>query len=261
MKILVVATGGTIGSVRADSIDLDKNNLKILDHCQRDGVEYVGVSPFSVLSENISIALWRDLVDYIKGVDFDQYAGVIILHGSDTLAFTAAIIGNAFCDRPIALVAADKPIEDADSNGIANFNLAVDCVVDGIVAPLVCYDGIHSALGITSAGADDRFVSIDTDIQPLGTTDIFDKQILIVPAYPTVDMAHYCLDDVDIVLVNMFHSATVPDQIRDFAQQSTTPFLFVTHKGSADYATSAGMDSILFSSTIENAFARNLLTK
>ena len=34
-KILVIALGGTIGSVMTDSISLDKNSFKILDFVKR----------------------------------------------------------------------------------------------------------------------------------------------------------------------------------------------------------------------------------
>ena len=52
-KILVIALGGTIGSVMTDSISLDKNSFKILDYVKDGSVEFSTLSPFAVLSENI----------------------------------------------------------------------------------------------------------------------------------------------------------------------------------------------------------------
>lgn len=261
MKILVVATGGTIGSVRNGTIGLDKNNLKILDFCRRDNVDYVGVSPYSVLSENISIEHWRKLIAYLGSVDYDAYDGVIVLHGSDTLAYTAAIIGNAFPSEKIVLVASDKPVEDESSNAIPNFNLALDMMENGIEHPIVCYDGVHNALGITSADVDDKFVSIDTAIQPLDARRIYDKSILVIRAYPSIDMSLFNVDSADDVIVDMFHSATVPDSIKACAKSSEKSFHFVTHKASADYDTAQDIDGIIYNCTVENAFARILLTK
>lgn len=261
MKILVVATGGTIGSVRNGTIVLDENNLKIIEHCKRENVELVGVSPYSVLSENIGVEHWRMLFDYLNSVDFDAFDGVIILHGSDTLAYTSAIIGNAFPNDSIVLVAADKPIEDEDSNGIYNFNLALDMLEKGITSPIVCYDDVHSALGITSADVNDIFFSIDTDLVPVCSRTIYEKSILIIKAYPTIDMSAYNFDNTDAVIVDMFHSATVPDGIKACARDCKAPFYFVTHKASADYDTAQDIDNIVYNCTVENAFARLLLTK
>lgn len=261
MKILVVATGGTIGSVRNGTIGLDDNNLKILDYCKRDNVDFVGVSPYSVFSENICVEHWRVLIDYLDSVDFGLYDGVIILHGSDTLAYTSAIIGNAFPNESIALVASDKPVEDEDSNAVPNFNLALDEIEKGVEHPIVCYDEVHNALGITSADITDKFVSIDTNIQPLCSRMIFDKSILVIRAYPSIDMTLFNIDSADEVIVDMFHSATVPESIKECAKVSKKPFHFVTHKASADYDTAQDIEGIIYNFTVENAFARILLTK
>ena len=110
-KILVIGLGGTIGSVAGESISLDDNCLKILDVTEHTNVQFDTVSPFKVLSENMTKALWQKLIDCLDEVDFSKYKGVIILHGSDTLAFTSAIIANAFADKNIVLVASDKPVE------------------------------------------------------------------------------------------------------------------------------------------------------
>ena len=56
-KILVIGLGGTIGSVEGDSIGLDNNCLKILNTVEYDNVELEGVSPFKILSENMTKAL------------------------------------------------------------------------------------------------------------------------------------------------------------------------------------------------------------
>lgn len=260
-KILTVGLGGTIGSVKTDSIGLDSNNLKILDYVQRNGVEFEGASPFSVLSENMSIELWRRLIDFLSGVDFSAYDGVIILHGSDTLAFTSSLIANAFPDESIVFVASDKPIEDENANGIANFNRAVDCILNGNRGVFVSYDGLFHGDLVSSINAEERLTSIDKTQAPLNKKEIFDKSILIINSYVGVDINNYNLQNVDAVLVGMYHSATVPNQLVAFSKTCGKPVYFVTHKSSADYETADGLDNIIFNSTIENAYARLLLTK
>ncbi|MFR5875670.1 MAG: asparaginase domain-containing protein [Eubacterium sp.] len=264
-KILVIALGGTIGSVKTDSIGLDKNNLKILDYCRRDDVEFTGVSPFSVLSENMSIALWMRLIDFLDSIDFSLYKGVIILHGSDTLAYTSSLIANAFVNERIVFVAADKPIENNQSNGIDNFNTAVDMIVSSdFNCPFVSYNGMHRADCITSANIKDEFLSLDSTLPPVNSRIIHCKNVLIINPYIEINFDNYNLDNVDCVLINMYHSATVPDSTKVFCEilsKQCIPYYFVTHKSSADYETADGLDNIIFNCTIENAYARILLTK
>lgn len=263
-KILVVALGGTIGSVRKSKISLDENNLKILDFIDKKGVEFIGASPFSVLSENMSIELWQRLIDYLKGVDFGAYLGVIILHGSDTLAFTSSIIANAFPNEKIVLVASDKPIEDENSNGILNFSSAVALISSGINTPMVCYDGIHKADCITSADINDNFKALDSTIPPVNSTNISDKNILIVKAYPNNSYKNYNLDNLDAVLFEMYHSATISENVFEFCrilERKNIPYYFVTHKSSAEYETAEGLKRIIFNCTVENAYAHILLSK
>jgi L-asparaginase len=266
MTILVIGLGGTIGSVKGkDSITLDKNNLKILDYCKRDDVEFKGVSPFSILSENMNIAKWRELISYLDDINFAKYDGVIILHGSDTLAYTSALIGNTFADEKIILVASDKPIEDKNSNAIDNFNNAVDVIVNSkITSPLVSYNGIFRADSITSADIHDTFLSLHTTLEPINSKVIYDKNILIVNPYVNIDYNNYNLDKVDCVLIGMYHSATVPSNTIEFCKKlesHSIRYNFVTHKQSADYETATELKNIIFNCTIENAYARMLLTK
>lgn len=263
-RILVIALGGTIGSVRRGRIGLDKNNLKILDCCKREGVEFVGVSPFSVLSENMSIELWRRLIEFIEKSHLEEYDGTIILHGSDTLAFTSSIIANAFPNESIVLVAANKPVEDEDSNGKDNFNAALDILLSGKKGVFVSYGAVHGADSITSADIKDEFVSIPNIHKPLGSRIIYDKNILIVNSYVGMNFESYNLENTDAVLIGMYHSATVPESAKAFSEKCKSmniPCYFVTHKLSADYESAAGIDNIIFGCTMENAYARMLLTK
>ena len=263
-KILVVALGGTIGSTVNGCISLDGNNLRILQYYDRDGVQFEGVSPFAVLSENMCVDLWRQLFAFLSSVDYDRYDGVIILHGSDTLAYTAAMVGNAFSDRRIVLVAADKPLECPDSNGVANFALAVEHILGGKTGVFASYNRMMDSLCITSAGMDDDFLSVDGTLPPLGSRTISDRRILVIQPYVNMDFDCYNTDNIDAVLIGMYHSATVPQNAVSFSRRMRArriPCYFVTHRQSADYETAQDIDNIIFSCTMENAYARLLLTK
>ena len=258
-KILVIALGGTIGSKRCKSIGLSDNTARIVDFCSRKDIEFEIVSPFSVLSEHITREHWKTLIDYLSNVDFGKYKGVIILHGSDTLAYTSSIVANAFPKENIVLVASNKPIDEAESNAVENFNRAVEQIQNGNGGVFVSYDGIMKGNCITSADINDKFFALDETVLPTGKRKISNKNVLIIKPYPEIDMSIFDFSNVDEILFEMYHSATVPKQISQFCKSTNIPYHFVTHCKSADYETANDIDNIIFSCTIENAFAISIL--
>lgn len=260
-KILLIGLGGTIASVKADKICLD-NAFKILDFCKFDDVKFTCYSPFNMFSENMSIKSWMELLKYMQGIDFESYDGVIILHGSDTLAYTGAIIGNAFSTESIVLVASDKPIEDSASNGVQNFCDAIDHIKAGGKGVFVSYDGIKNALQTTSANINDSFCTISAPQKANVKKNICNKNVLIIKLYPSINFDSYKLENVDEVLIEMYHSATSPASVSHFINELNErkiPYHFVTHKPSAEYETAQGLNNIIFNSTIENAYANCIM--
>ena len=245
-KILLIGTGGTIACVKDENIHLDKA-FKILEYVQIDDVQFECVSPFCILSENIDFNNWKCLIDYISSVDFNEYKGAIVLHGSDTLSFTGALIANMFYDKPIVLVASDKPLEDKSANGFKNFETAVEYVKKGINKVHISYDSIYEA----------------EENAPLDNPVFTAKNILVISPYVNVNYDNYRLDGVDAVLHTMYHSATAPENVKVFMQKCKVrniPFYFVTENGSADYQSAVDFDNIVFNSTLESAYARLLLS-
>jgi len=155
--ILVVFTGGTIGS-RASGGLIDVDGQAGYDLLARYGsmaeggsaegqgqgrdgeswgvaakaskLRFETVQPYQTLSENMNPAHWTALIACIRQAAPERYRGVIVTHGSDTLAFTSAALSYAFADVgvPIVLVAANYPLDDARSNGLRNFAAAVDLI-------------------------------------------------------------------------------------------------------------------------------------
>ena len=249
-KILVVALGGTIGSIWGNKIMPDKNPLKVLDY-YKGNAEFECVSPFVCLSENMTRELWRRLIDCLNGIDCEKYEGVIILHGSDTLAYTSAIIANAFWDKNIVLVAADKPIECSNSNGIKNFEAAVEHLLSHKDGVYVSYNGIKKGDCITSADVNDEFKCIKSTILPAKKKKVSDKNVLIIKPFVGINLKS--------MIFEMYHSATVPKEIIEFSSKLNCPYIFVTHKKSADYESAIGIKNIVFECTVENAYAHMIL--
>lgn len=133
-KILVVLTGGTIGSVVIDNtIDTDDKSTYILIKAYEEQYGQNAIfkveQPYNTLSENITLEVWNALVDYLSKVKASEYKGIIITHGTDTCSYTAALLGTLYkgmnMDIPIVLVSSNYAIGEQGSNGLSNFANAV----------------------------------------------------------------------------------------------------------------------------------------
>lgn len=127
-KICVIFTGGTIGSrVCGDTVDLRNDDKSILIEKYRerygDTVEFDELHPLNILSENVQPSDLEKMADCVRKVNKDEYDGIIITHGTDTLCFTANLFSQLFCDIkiPVVFVSALYPLDDERSNGLDNF--------------------------------------------------------------------------------------------------------------------------------------------
>lgn len=131
-RICVIFTGGTIGSYsNGGVVDLnpETGSLLIEKYRERFGnqIEFDELRPLNILSENMQPADLKTMADCIRGVNKDDYDGIILTHGTDTLCFTANLFSQIFCDIkiPLVLVSALYPLDDDRSRGVENFAGAV----------------------------------------------------------------------------------------------------------------------------------------
>ena len=138
-QLLVVFTGGTIGSQKqGDGIDVNQSGSYMLiddynsSPQKRKDVELHAIQPLNLLSENMTTNDWVTLSEAIRGVDLTSFDGLVITHGSDTLAYSAAMISYLFAasNIPIVLTASNYPLADERSNGRRNFTNAIDFIAE-----------------------------------------------------------------------------------------------------------------------------------
>ena len=135
-RILVVFTGGTIGSSVSDgwiSPDGDTKHLIIEKYRNITGDKetiFIPIIPYTTLSEYLSEREINLLSDCLfENID-KGYDGIIVTHGTDTIQYTAAALSYMLsgADIPIVLVSAAYPLEDERSNGVSNFTGAVEFI-------------------------------------------------------------------------------------------------------------------------------------
>lgn len=146
-NILTVYTGGTICSFAQEegrSLNVTAAKRIIVDNFirgGRKGGETVEEGLFedsgleaTTLSENMTVAKLDSIIRHIVTFDLDKYAGVIVLHGTDTLAYSTVVLSLLFerAPVPIMLVSANRPPDDPLTNANANFRTAAELIMAGI---------------------------------------------------------------------------------------------------------------------------------
>ncbi|MCX4312990.1 MAG: asparaginase domain-containing protein [Clostridia bacterium] len=139
MKINLVATGGTIGS------RVVNGEYVISDEATRQIANVIGASKvfgeFKIHSAGVGLAALNTLRLTILDALEDKPDGVVVTHGTDTLAFSASYLAYAFADTkiPIVMCAADMPLTDYDSNGYDVLNAAKSFIARGERGVFVLY--------------------------------------------------------------------------------------------------------------------------
>lgn len=154
MKILVVFTGGTIGSKTKNGwISTYENTLYTLtdSYKKREDVEFICHNPYTILSENLSEKeinlLQKEIADNLNC----GYDGIIVTHGTDTLQYTSCAMEYAFSSAkiPIVFVSSSTPLENKNANGYINFEAAVEFI----------YQNISSGVFVSYKNDNNDFVS------------------------------------------------------------------------------------------------------
>lgn len=148
-KICVIFTGGTIGSVRRGAfVGTDEGTGGLLFDLYRQkygtGTAFDFCRPLDILSENVRKADLTELAACLQERLNGDYDGIIITHGTDTLAFTAPLFSVLFCDvrLPIVFVSALYPLEDERSNGLDNFAAAADFIGEKLPGVYVAFRNV-----------------------------------------------------------------------------------------------------------------------
>ncbi|MDD3335339.1 MAG: asparaginase [Eubacteriales bacterium] len=142
MKIALLATGGTIACTPGEhgleptlkAADLG-NSIGGVFHC-----EIVTQDVFLMDSSNMQPEEWSALAaavdDALKHCD-----GVVITHGTDTMAYTAAALSFmlAGIDKPVILTGSQLPIGHPLSDARQNLLHAVTAAMEGVGGVYVCF--------------------------------------------------------------------------------------------------------------------------
>jgi L-asparaginase len=132
-SVLLIYTGGTIGMMQdARSGELKPFDFKTLTkqipELNKFAIELNSIS-FShpIDSSNMNPGIWIELVQIIKD-NYHKYNGFVILHGSDTMSFTASALSFMLenLSKPVVLTGSQLPIGIIRTDGKENLITAIE---------------------------------------------------------------------------------------------------------------------------------------
>lgn len=130
--ILIIYTGGTIGMIE----DIESGTLRPFnfDHLI-DNVPKIRMLDYDIDniqfeepidSSDMSTTDWKKIAGYI-GSNYDHYDGFVVLHGTDTMAYTASALSFMLenLHKPVIITGSQLPIGEVRTDGEENLITAL----------------------------------------------------------------------------------------------------------------------------------------
>ncbi|MDY6270270.1 MAG: type I asparaginase [Prevotella sp.] len=220
-KVFLIYTGGTIGMGH----NPDTGALEPLDfnHLMDNVPEFkqlptkVDVYQFTppIDSSDISPRQWAQLVRIISQ-RYDEYDGFVILHGTDTMAYTASALSFLLenLTKPVILTGSQLPIgqlrTDGKENMMTSLELASACHEDGTpMVPEVCiyFNGKLIRGNRATKQNADGFNAFDSFNYPhlcdAGVNLVFHEHEIRKPDFTKPMIPHTAIDS-NIVVLSLF---------------------------------------------------------
>ena len=201
-SVLLIYTGGTIGMIEnpetgaleAFNFDQLQENVPELKRFNYRISSYQFNPPID--SSDMEPALWAKLVKIIQ-YNYDNFDGFVILHGTDTMAYTASALSFMLenLSKPVILTGSQLPIgvlrTDGKENLITSIEIAAAKHPDGTaVVPEVCIFFENNYPALATAGIHikyeyDRIRKATPDI-PMHAHYVFDTNVIILTLFPGI---------------------------------------------------------------------------
>ncbi len=131
-NLLIIYTGGTVGMVKDKHGSLVPFNFQnIIDHIPALKSFQIGLAVYSfndlIDSSNVKPNHWIEICQIIRQA-YDDFDGFIILHGTDTMAFTASALSFMMQNltKPVIFTGAQLPVGVARSDAQENLVTAIE---------------------------------------------------------------------------------------------------------------------------------------
>ena len=181
-KICILYTGGTIGMVPTDKGYAPKRGyfhdaISSIDDLKGEGMPEWDMIEFEPLldSSNIAVEQWNQIGRAIRD-NYDAYDGFVVLHGTDTMAYTASALSFMLegLNKPVVVTGSQIPLCQLRSDARDNLITSVFIAGQGIVREVSLYFGGRLLRGnrSTKASADGLIAFDSPNYHPLAEAGI-----------------------------------------------------------------------------------------
>jgi L-asparaginase/Glu-tRNA(Gln) amidotransferase subunit D len=226
-SVFIIFTGGTIASSINDGVKcVNKDSNKILSIIE-SRLDYFSYSTIiNKNSENFSFYDWMALLDEVYRVYRDGYKRVLILHGTDTMHYSLALLDfYAPKDMSIVFTGSYYTIDDKLNDVAINIKKAVDDVLsvdNGVYLSFASFDNYETVkANLVKPMQFDKtyYESLDKDFEVNGlsfdfkeySVDPLKKEVFSIRVEPNSNYDFYSitLPKNSIVIFEAYHSGTI----------------------------------------------------
>lgn len=183
-SILVIYTGGTIGMNRSENGYAPERgffqellqNIPALHAPPMPRWELLELDPL-LDSSNMTVVEWNRIGGIIEE-HYDTFDGFVVLHGTDTMAYTASALSFSLehLNKPVIITGSQIPLFEVRSDGLDNLLTAMLIAAEGVVREVaLCFsDTLLRGNRCTKVSTSDLDAFASPNFPPLATigTDI-----------------------------------------------------------------------------------------
>ncbi len=244
-KVCLIHTGGTIGMAGTEHGYATRRGFLKSSLAEMKELKSKEIPPFDLVeydslldSSNISVKEWVKIAQDIKD-QYEEYDGFVILHGTDTMAYTASALSFMFegLAKPVVLTGSQIPLceirNDARDNLITalmiagNYHVPEVCLFFGnelyrgnraikiSTDELIAFDSPnYPSLGEAGVKIMMNEIAIRNAGTELKLTKFKDYQIAVLKIFPGIQFEIFeniLTPDLKGIVVEAFGSGNIPD--------------------------------------------------
>lgn len=239
-KILLIQTGGTIAmSAKGDGVELDPEawaNLLTEEIPELNELAELSTYPlFFEDSSDLNASHWINLARCIES-NYALYDGFVVLHGTDTMAYTSSALSFAFKNlaKPVIFTGSQVPMSSIRSDARRNLINSIEMATLPLQEVAICFNdrvfrgnratklsiGDFDAFGspnfkpLADIGLDiELHVSPKKILPPFESKPAYVNDVLVLTVYPSLNLK--IIDSLDLskikaIIVRTFGSGNFP---------------------------------------------------
>ena len=186
-RILIIYTGGTIGMMKtrlgyAPQKEAFHRLLDAIPELKAEGMPEWEITDMDPLldSSNITVREWN-LIGAMIAADYDRFDGFVVLHGTDTMAYTASALSFTLRNnrKPVILTGSQIPLCEIRTDARDNLITAMLVAADDRVHEVCLYFGGKLLRGNRSVkySADDLIAFESPNLPPLAEAGIACRRV------------------------------------------------------------------------------------